>query len=341
VYIGIASHNDNPCTHGRLAALDLDTGNVLWTLKLVPDRICNSDTSIACTSDADCGTGTCAEGRGAGVTATVATDPSGSSVYVNMVGCFTFPSIGDEDSILKVDAATGGVVWKTRLDPPERFGACANDGSIECRDSADCAFVTGPCVTTSIHHDFGFLNGPLVVHADDGLGGTRELVVSGSKDGSLYARDPSNGSEVWTRAVAPKPVTPAFAGFGLFNGGVGFVANHFVAALNDLVPTLTSPPEHWMAFNPVDGSTTWQDEIGASWGSIGAGGGLVVVGTNATNVLYVYDATNGTRLATLPMPDVVSSGASIVDGTIYVGYGIFGSTGGVRAFGLPPPLKGY
>src|SRR5262249_18472868 len=102
-----------------------------------------------------------------------------------------------------------------------------------------------------------------------------------------------------------------------------------------------SPPEHLMAFNPADGSTTWQDEIGASWGSIGAGGGLVVVGTNATNVLYVYDATNGTRLATLPMPDVVSSGASIVDGTIYVGYGIFGSTGGARAFGLPPPLKGY
>src|SRR5262245_55636530 len=192
-----------------------------------------------------------------------------------------------------------------------------------------------PCVAPSFHHDFGFLNGPLVVHADDGLGGTRELVVSGSKDGSLYARDPSNGSEVWTRAVAPKPVTPAFAGFGLFNGGVGFVANHFVAALNDFVPTLTSPPEHWMAFNPVDGSTTWQDEIGASWGSIGAGGGLVVVGTNATNGRYGYDATNGTRLATLPMPDVVSSGASIVDGTIYVGYGIFGSTGGVRAFGCP------
>src|SRR5262249_31767873 len=30
-YIGIASHNDQPCTHGRLVALDLDTGAVLWT----------------------------------------------------------------------------------------------------------------------------------------------------------------------------------------------------------------------------------------------------------------------------------------------------------------------
>ena len=335
VYVGVASHNDNPCTHGRLVALDLDTGTVLWTHKTVPDRICDSDTSIACTSDADCGTGTCVDARGAGVTATVATDPSGSFVYMDTVGCFTFPSIGEEDSILKLDAATGAVVWKTRVDPPEQFGACANDGSIECRDSADCAFVSGPCTRTAIHHDFGFLNGPLLVEADDGVGGTRELVVSGSKDGSLYARDPADGSEVWTRAAAPKPVTPAFAGFGLFNGAVGFVSNRFVAALNDFVPALASPPEHLMAFSPVDGSTVWQDEIGASWGSIGAGGGLVVVGTLAADVLYVYDATTGTRLATLTMPDTVTSGAAIVDGTIYVGYGIAGQAGGVRAFGLP------
>jgi outer membrane protein assembly factor BamB len=266
------------------------------------------------------------EARGAGVTATVATDPSGSFVYADTVGCFTFPSVGDEDSILKVDAATGAVVWKTRVDPPEQFGTCANDRSIECGTSADCAFVTGPCTPTALHHDFGFLNGPLVVEADDGVGGTRELVVSGSKDGSLYARDPADGSEVWTRAVAPKPVTPAFAGFGLFNGAVGFVANRFVAALNDFVPALASPPEHLMAFSPVDGSTVWQDEIGASWGSIGAGGGLVVVGTNAST---------GTRLAALTMPETVTSGASIVDGTIYVGYGIAGHAGGVRAFGLP------
>jgi outer membrane protein assembly factor BamB len=60
-----------------------------------------------------------------------------------------------------------------------------------------------------------------------------------------------------------------------------------------------------------------------------------VVGTNAADVLYVYDATTGTRLATLTMPATVTSGAAIVDGTIYVGYGIAGQAGGVRAFGLP------
>ena len=68
-----------PVHDGRLVALDLDTGAVLWTHKTVPDRICTTDTAIACTSDADCGTGTCVEGRGAGVTATVATDRAARS----------------------------------------------------------------------------------------------------------------------------------------------------------------------------------------------------------------------------------------------------------------------
>ena len=52
-----------------------------------------------------------------------------------------------------------------------------------------------------------------------------------------------------------------------------------------------------MAFSPVDGSTAWRTKIGTSWGSVGAGGGLVAAGTLASNVVYVYDARIGTRLA--------------------------------------------
>jgi hypothetical protein len=192
---------------------------------------------------------------------------------------------------------------------------------------------------TAFHHDFGFLNGPLLVEADDGVGGTASWSCPAARTArSTRATRPMArrcGRAPWHRRV-----TPAFAGFGLFNGAVGFVSNRFVVALNDFVPALASPPEHLMAFSPVDGSSVWQDEIGASWGSIGAGGGLVVVGTLASDVVYVYDATTGARLATLTMPDTVTSGASIVDGTIYVGYGIAGQAGGVRAFGLPEPSRG-
>ena len=85
----------------------------------------------------------------------------------------------------------------------------------------------------------------------------------------------------------------------------------------------------------MDGSQVWADAIGHSWGSIGLGGGLLVTGTQAASEFYVYDAALGTRLKTFTMPANVTSGASIVDGVIYVGYGIFGPPGGVQAFALP------
>jgi len=337
VFIGVASHSDNPCTNGRLTALDLDTGAILWTHQTIPDKVCTSDTAVTCTADGDCPSGgTCIQGRGAGVTATVSTDETGDVVYMNTVGCYTFPSIGDSDSIFKLDAATGATIWKTRVTPPEQFSACTADPSVDCRSSADCAFVGGgPCTTKAFYHDFGFLNGPLVVEADDGMSGTRELVVSGSKDGSLYALDPTTGGPLWVRAVRPVPVTPSFAGFGLFDGAVGFAGDRFFAALYNFTPPLVSPPKHLQAFSAVDGSTAWEDEIGVSFGAVGIGGGLVAMGTLSAANVYVYDATTGVRLKTLPIPTTTSSGPSIVDGTIYVGYGLGGAVGCVAAFGLP------
>jgi outer membrane protein assembly factor BamB len=336
VFVGVASHSDNPCTNGRLVALDLDTGAVLWTHQTVPDRVCTSDTAVTCAVDGDCPDGgTCVPGRGAGVTATVATTAAGDAVYMNTVGCYTFPSIGDSDSIFKLDAATGATIWKTRVQPPEQFGACAGDGSVDCRGSADCAFVGGPCNTKAVYHDFGFLNGPIVVEADDGLGGTREIVVSGSKDGSLYARDEATGAVVWTRVVRPAPVTPGFASFGLFDGAVGFAGDRFFATLWDFSPSIPSPPKHLQAFSAVDGTTAWEDEIGQSFGGVGIANGLVLMGTLAAPNVYVYDGAGGARLATLALPATVSAGPSIVDGRVYVGYGLGGPTGGVMAFGLP------
>jgi len=252
---------------------------------------------------------------------------------MNTVGCYTFPSVGDSDSMFRLDAATGSTVWKRRVQPPEQFGICSNDGSIECGSDAPCG--AGTCTTKAFYHDFGFLNGPLLVDADDGLGGMRPLVASGSKDGTLYAFDPTDGSTVWTRAVVPTPVSPAFAGFGLFNGAVGFADQKFFAALYEQIPAAMPEPDHLMAFSAVGGGTAWSDDIGDSWGSIAIAGGLLFTGTQDTTDFYVYDAATGTRLKTFSMPSNVNSGASIVGGTVYVGYGTYAGTGGVQAFALP------
>ena len=127
------------CTSGRTLALDLDTGDLLWERRNVPDMICDTDTSVECVDDSDCPNGgTCLMGRGAGVTATVAIGRTGEDVYVNSVGCFTYPSIGDSDSMMKLDMNTGDTTWITRVDAPEQFGGCSGDMSVDCGTDADC-----------------------------------------------------------------------------------------------------------------------------------------------------------------------------------------------------------
>jgi len=358
VFVGIASHTDQPCTRGRLVALDLDTGEVLWDLPTVPLRICDNDTSQTCTSDDECNGGTCIRGRGAGVTATPAVDATGETVYMNTVGCYTYPSIGDSDSMFRIEAATGNVVWKHRVQPPEQFNACLDTGA-ECRTEADCP--SGACMRKGAWHDFGFLNGPMIIDADDGAGGTRQLIVSGSKDGTLYAFNPDDGMFAWTNEVLPTPVTPGFAGFGLFNGAIGFANQRIHAALYIMATPGGNPPNHLVTFSSVDGHELWHDDVGISWSHVGIANNLLFVGTQNTmqrcsndlekecaeddecpgghcadaSPYYIYDARDGRRLKTITLPANGVGGTSIVNGSVYIPYGVLSSDGGVIAYALP------
>ena len=307
VFIGQASHNDNPCVRGHLYAFDLDTGVELWRFATVPAKVCNNDTTVACNSDTDCSGGTCVDGLGGGITASVAVNSTGDTVYAASVGCYTYPSIGNSDALFSFDAATGVPNWIYRTQSIQQFSA-------------------GPP-----YHDYGFLNGPLLIDASDSST-ARSIVVGGSKDGTLYAADAGSGMPVWSNILAP---APSFAGFGLFNGALGFADHSLFAALYDLNNTWPSSNPHLYAFRDGNGSPIWSDQIGVSWGSVAWANGLLFVGTQAAPRLYIYDAQSGMRLKEVVMPASVSSGASIVNGTVYVGYGVFGATGGIKAFGLP------
>ena len=66
--------------------------------------------------------------------------------------------------------------------------------------------------------------------------------------------------------------------------------------------------------------------------------GVVWVATTAADY-YALDASNGETLWTATAPDQIGSGASVVDGVVYWGYGytLFGpgsGKGGMFAFGL-------
>lgn len=366
VFIGRASHNDQPCTPGHLYAFDLDTGAELWRFQTVPDGVCVEDTTVECDKNADCaapgstcGSGFCAldkreacavdgdcnglfgnsvgpcitdsrchwdpsltctvdadcpsciEVSGGGVTSTPAVSADGGTVYIATVGCLSEPSVGESDSIIALDAETGARLWGFRSHPIEQVA----DGSPN-------------------YQDFGFLNGPIIAEVADGVG-TRTVIAAGGKDGSLYAVNPADGTLVWERVVAQ---ATEFAGFGLFNGAVAFSNGVFGAALydHDNYPTLG---DHFMIFDGEDGSTVATDNlsnIGQSWGDVTIANDLFYMGTNGAAAYYVYDQA-GDRVHTLTLPDISAGGAAVVDGEVFVPFGILGNLGGVRAYQLPTP----
>lgn len=363
VLIGIASHNDAPCTRGTLVAYDLDTGDELWRQHTVPERVCFDDTSNECSANADCTVpgspclvgncdsnpdiacatngdcpatfltpGTCVTGecwlersiscssdaecpacipgKGGGVTATAAASADGNDVYMASVGCLSYPSIGNSDSIFKLDAATGAVDWVYRTEAPEQFQS----------------FVGGPT-----YHDYGFLNGPILAT----VGGSTPVAVAGGKDGTLYAVNQSTGLLEWSNVLA---APPTFAGFGLFNGAVAYEpgTDQFFAALYS-ISTYPGASDHLLSFAGADGTTGWSDQIGSSWSSPTIANGLLYVGNLADPTLFAYDTTLGTLEAELAVPGGnVLGGAAIENGVVYIPFGsVGGNTGGVVAYELP------
>ena len=308
VFMGRASHTDTPCTRGHLYTFDLETGAELWRYATVPERVCRNDTRIECITPADCGGAECVPGVSGGVTATVAVDPTGETVYMGSVGCYTSPSLGTSDSLFALDAATGRARWVHRTQSIEQFRP-----------------------PPAFYHDFGFLNGPLLVDASDGQGGTRRLVLGPSKDGTIYALDPATGALVWSYTLVPNPV---FAGYGLFNAATAWANDTLYAALYEtIIPAWPETNDHLFAFAGLDGTPRWSAQIGPSWSPVAVANGLVFAGALAAKEYYVHDAATGARLNTIQMPEEVSSGASVVDGVVYVGYGL--GSGGVVAIGLP------
>src|SRR5262245_6950482 len=118
-----------------------------------------------------------------------ATDPTGETVFMASVGCYTGPRIGNADRLFRIDAKDGTIAWAQPDTIGEQFGHVGS------------------------YNDYGFLNGPIVVN------GETPIVVGASKDGKLYARDALTGAEAWTNVVGDvTKVERGFDSFGLFNG---------------------------------------------------------------------------------------------------------------------------
>lgn len=310
IFVGVASHSDNPCTQGRLVALDATDGTPLWEHTTVPDNVCDNETDLACDDDTDCGGGSCVAARGGGVTTTSALSPAGETVYTASVGCFTFPSVGNSDSIFSIDAATGDARWIHRTQSVEPFG-----------DDEDPN-------TPPPYQDYGFLNGPILI--DDVH---QSAVVAAGKDGVLYARAMSDGGEVWENNVVD--VMGGFASFGAFNGPAAYADGRLFTSLYGHASTLGDPAlKQLQAFDVAnDGVNLWESDPNTpTFAGVGVANGVVYLATGglpgafgvpaALSEFKAFDAETGATLATFPLPNQASSGPSIANGELFIGFGV-------------------
>jgi outer membrane protein assembly factor BamB len=265
--------------------------------------------------DLECGEdGPCGDVLGGGVTAAPASDPSGETLYLASVGCYTGPRVGYADRLFRVRAADGAIEWAEPDFPGEPFGAAP-------------------------FNDYGFLNGPILVP------GAEPTVVGASKDGKVYARDAATGAERWTTVVGDVSAAQnQFAGFGLFNGAPALAEGRLFASLNQFLDGTPAGVVHTQAFDAASGASAWlaSVDVGPTWGSVSAAGGVVFVGTSNLSPLtaaelHAFDAEDGAALQVFALPSQTASGPSVVGDQLFVGYGL-GLLGpvpsGVRAYAL-------
>ena len=326
VYVGKASHFDNPCVRGTLIVLDAATGAEAWHFDMLPERICGSNTQKPCSKDADCsgssckpflvcrsGSGeqlqsrlcssnadctapaTCQRPLGGGVTSSPAIDEEKGVVYVSVGDCVGSGATGFAESLLALDAETGAVRWDFQ--------------PIPAGDLQDLDFVASPNVFTA----------PVGMTI-------RPLVGAGNKNGIYYAVDQDTGALVWQKSVV------SGSALGGFNASTGVAFGSIYAG------TFTGPP-FIFALTSLNGSVAWQcpsTECNAfSFGPPGIAAGLVFMG-DSSGMLRGFDAATGAVLQKIDLGGAISSGPALANGMVIVGAGTasFGTQQKQGVYGL-------
>lgn len=235
VYVGVASSEEQAaanasyscCTfRGQLVALDLATGNTDWRYFTVPQP-----TQVGTTSD---GVSEFAP-AGAGVWSSPVVDPSTGTV-VFATGNNYSGTEGDSDSVIAVDAATGGLKWKQQLTNSDIW-------TVGCLEPTDQPHCPGLADGTALDYDFGAAPNIFTVNG-------RTLVGVGQKTGVYHTFDIHTGAIVWQQQLSvPQP-----------NGGKsGIQWGSSYDGQRLYVATWQASPGTLFALNPATGAIVWKN----------------------------------------------------------------------------------
>ncbi len=186
LYVPLSSHEEvspaNPayacCTfRGSVAALDAESGRILWKTYAIPDPPKPTRKNAA---------GTQLMGpSGAAIWSSPTLDPDKRVLYAATGNGYSDPSVSYTDAILAIDMDTGSLLWHKQMTPDDNWNfSCVNP------NKANCPETSGPDV------DFG--SSPILRKLKDG----RRLLLAGQKSGIVHALDPDRqGKIVWQTRI--------------------------------------------------------------------------------------------------------------------------------------------
>lgn len=342
VYVGVASQEEALAAlvpgyvlsfRGRMAALDLNTGAVLWQTYTAPtgytgNAVWGSSPAI------DTKRGQVYIGTG-----------NNYSVPQSVLDCVT--AAGDDadakaaclpandffDSIMALDLNTGAVRWSTRAIPYDAW-------TVDCipffGDGDLCPKPAGP--------DYDFGQAPALFTVKVGTK-SRDLVGDGQKSGQYWALDPSTGAVVWMTQAGPGGTAGGLQWGSAVDGKRVYTAD----ANSNLVPwTLPNGDVTvngvWSGLDAATGQVLWQTTPpnggGASGPATTANGIMFGCSLDPFGYMYALNGATGAVLWSFASGGSCLSGAAISNGTVYWGSGYsnfgFGTPNNkLFAFGLP------
>ena len=351
VYVGVSSLQETlavkahltPTFRGRVVALDLHTGAILWQFDTVPEGY---------TGGAVWGGSLAVDEKrhslffGTGNNYSVPPDVTACLLQATTMQAQSACLDPNDhiDSIVALDLRTGALKWAQRMQAFDTWiGFCFRSNS-----TPGCPIPSG--------EDFDFGAAPNLftvdVKDDEHGGHRRDIIGAGEKSGIYWALDPDNGSLVWATRVGPGT---NFGGvlFGTASDG----ERVYVPITDNKHITYEQFPNgplldggSWSALDAGTGAFVWQvpvpgfDPQSPTKGAAGLGepsvaNGLVFLGGEAGD-MTALDSDTGKILWRFQSGGAVGGGAAIVGTSVYWGSGSFRSSAGshnnkLYAFELP------
>ena len=189
-----AASLDYPCctNDGSVVALDAATGRHLWTAWVVPTPKPTRKNSRGVQQYAP---------SGGSVWNSPTVDPRRGAIYFGTGDAETDPAPSTTDAVLAVDMKTGRRLWSYQAAANDSFlGGCSGPQRTD-----NCPKVNGP--------DLDIGNSPIL----QTLPGGRRVLVTGTKDGHVFALDPDHGGRLLWNVKVLQP--GARSAGGIFWGG--------------------------------------------------------------------------------------------------------------------------